>query len=262
MCDIRINLRYAGSVFPLALKIQTQSGRRRDWTQLRPRSRFSQRGRQRPLFISLFSMAAELWTRSLFASSNKFKCNQVLFKGRHSSCEQACVHNVLCTAHFWLSGCRLSSRCRGCLFSNSSGVIRECSPDAAALTPFIWRRLLLTYIHLHRARPLSPVWKNKKEQRWQLSSIQAMATLINFVTFDFQVSSLSACDNNDFWWFCHGSESVLRFLWSCIWQVSGDSLDGGGSQQHCQMSETHRRPRAVPHISDPPGIKGEDSGMF
>lgn len=28
------------------------------------------------------------------------------------------------------------------------------------------------------------------------------------------------------------------------------------------MSETHRRPRAVPHISDPPGIKGEVSGMF
>lgn len=112
MCDIRINLRYAGSVFPLALKIQTQSGRRRDWSQLRPRSRFSERGRQRPLFISFFSMAAELWTRSLFVSSNKFKCNQVLFKGRHSSCEQACVHNVLCTAHFWLYSCRLSSRCR------------------------------------------------------------------------------------------------------------------------------------------------------
>lgn len=101
----------------------------------------------------LFSMAAELWTRSLFASSNKFKCNQVLFKGRHSSCEQAGVHNVLCTVHFWLSSCRLSSRCRGCLFSNSSGIMRECSPDAAALRPFIWRRLLLTYIHLHRARP-------------------------------------------------------------------------------------------------------------
>lgn len=42
-----------------------------------------------------------------------------------------------------------------------------------------------------------------------------------------------------------------------MWQVSGNSPDGGRSQQHCQMSETHRRPRAVPHISDPPGIKGE-----
>lgn len=54
MCDIRIKLRYAGSVFPLALKIQRQSGRCRHWSQLRPRSRFSERGRQRPLFISFF----------------------------------------------------------------------------------------------------------------------------------------------------------------------------------------------------------------
>lgn len=50
----------------------------------------------------LFSMAAELWTRSLFASSNKFKCNQVLFKGRHSSREQACVH-MCCALHIF--GC-------------------------------------------------------------------------------------------------------------------------------------------------------------
>ncbi|CAF88070.1 unnamed protein product, partial [Tetraodon nigroviridis] len=39
--------------------------------------------------------------------------------------------------------------------------------------------------------------------------------------------------------------------------VSGDPFDGGRSQQHRQMSETHRRPRAVPHLSDPPGTKGE-----
>lgn len=222
MCDIRINLRYAGSVFPLALKIQTQPGRRRDWTQLRPRSR----GRQRPLFISLFSMAAELWTRSLFASSNKFKCNQVLFKGRHSSCEQACVHNVLCTAHFWLSSCRLSSRCRGCLFSNSSGVIRECSPDAAALSPFIWRRLLLTYIHLHKARPLSPVWKNKKEQRWQLSSVQAMATLINFVTLITNVTGLFTVCLWQQWllmvlpWFWKRAEVFMVLYLAGIWWLT------------------------------------------
>lgn len=41
------------------------------------------------------------------------------------------------------------------------------------------------------------------------------------------------------------------------WQVSCDSLNGGGSQQHSQMSEAHRRPRAVPHIPDPQRIKGE-----
>lgn len=45
---------------------------------------------------------------------------------------------------------------------------------------------------------------------------------------------------------------------TCDWQVPRDSLDGRRSQQHCQMPETHRRPRAVPHIPDPQGIKGEN----
>lgn len=45
---------------------------------------------------------------------------------------------------------------------------------------------------------------------------------------------------------------------TCDWQVSCDSLDGRRSQQHCQMPKTHRRPRAVPHIPDPPRIKGEN----
>lgn len=67
------------------------------------------------IFI-LFSMAAELWARSPFASSNNFKHNRVLFQGSHSSCQQACVHNVLCTAHFWLYSCRLSSCCWGFVF--------------------------------------------------------------------------------------------------------------------------------------------------
>jgi len=41
------------------------------------------------------------------------------------------------------------------------------------------------------------------------------------------------------------------------WQVSCDSLNGGRSQQHSEMSEAHRRPRAVPHIPDPQRVKGE-----
>ena len=42
----------------------------------------------------------------------------------------------------------------------------------------------------------------------------------------------------------------------CILQVSGDPSDGSGSQQHRQVSEADRRPRAVPHLPDPAGLKG------
>lgn len=41
------------------------------------------------------------------------------------------------------------------------------------------------------------------------------------------------------------------------WQVSRDSPNGGRSQQHSEMSETHRWPCPVPHIPDPQRVKGE-----
>lgn len=165
MCDIRRNLRCARGVVPPPLKIQTPARRRRDWSQLQPRSHFSERGRQRLLFIAFFSVAAELWTRSLFASSNKFKCIQVLFKGRHSPCEQACVHNVLCTAHFCLYSRQVSSRRRGCLFSNSSGIIREWSPDAAALRQFIRGWLLLNDFPFAQGSALKVLFRKTRRKK-------------------------------------------------------------------------------------------------
>ena len=50
---------------------------------------------------------------------------------------------------------------------------------------------------------------------------------------------------------------LFELLSGSDWQVPGDPPDGGRPQQHSQVSETHRRSRAVPHIPDPPGIKGE-----
>lgn len=40
-------------------------------------------------------------------------------------------------------------------------------------------------------------------------------------------------------------------------QVPGDSPNGRRPQQHRQMPEAHRRPRAVPHLSDFAWPKGQ-----
>lgn len=82
----------------------------------------SPREEDRGCYLCLFSMAAELWLGSLFASRNKFKCEQVSY---------LCILAV----QPLLSAC-----------FQSSGIIPEWSPDAAALRPFTWRQLLLNYI--------------------------------------------------------------------------------------------------------------------
>lgn len=77
MCDIRRNVSYAISVFSSVLKIQTKSRRRWYSSLLLPRSRFSERGRQRPLFISFFpwrlNSEREVCLR-LATSSSVFEC--------------------------------------------------------------------------------------------------------------------------------------------------------------------------------------------
>lgn len=46
-------------------------------------------------------------------------------------------------------------------------------------------------------------------------------------------------------------------MWLCDWQVPGDPPNGGGPQQHRQVSEADGRPRPVPNLPDPQGVKGQ-----
>lgn len=119
---------------------------------------------------------------------------------------------------------------------------------------------MLNNIPFAESLALSPFGSNNNPKRWQLSYVKAVGTS-TYSRFNYRCLHCLPVETKttDTSASCECAESVSS---SDIWQVSGDPLDGGRSQQHRQMSETHRRPRAVPHISDPPGIKGEVSGKF
>lgn len=145
MCDIRRNVRYAISVFSSALKIQTKSRRRWYSSLLQPRSRFSERGRQRPLFLSFFpwrlNSERELCLR-LATTSSIIEC---YFRARTLRVNRR-VFIMCCALRIFDCTAVDCPAVAEVLFSKGSRIICEWSHDAEALKRSVRQRLLLNYI--------------------------------------------------------------------------------------------------------------------